>query len=135
MNISFWKAKGSKYLIWILVGILILIMAIPSNTKNRQTTTSNVQGQNSSLEAKLEGVLSATEGVGNVKVMISTKESNSTLFGNENGEETVMGVVVVAQGAGNPVVDARISEVVKALFSIDVHKISIVKMTELEEEE
>lgn len=135
MNISFWKAKGSKYLIWILVGILILIMAIPSNTKNGQTTTSNVQGQNSSLEAKLESVLSATEGVGKVKVMISTKERNSTLFGSENGEETVMGVVVVAQGAGNPVVDARISEVVKALFSIDVHKISIVKMTKLEEEE
>ena len=117
------------------MGILILIVAIPSNTKNYQITTSNVEGQNSSLEAKLERVLSATEGVGKVKVMISTKESNSTLFGSENGEKTVMGVVVVAQGAGNPVVDTRISDVVKALFSIDVHKISIVKMTKLEEEE
>ena len=122
-------------MIWILIGILILIVAIPSNTKNYQTTTSNAKEQNSSLEEKLEGVLSATEGVGKVKVMISTQKGESILFGSENGEEIVMGVVVVAQGAGNPVVDARISEVVKALFSIDVHKISIVKMTELEEEE
>ena len=111
-------------------------MAIPKGMQ-KETIASNSNGkeQNSSLEAKLEYVLSATEGVGRVKVMISTQKGESVLFGSENQQESVMGVVVVAQGAGNPVVDARISEVVKALFSIDVHKISIVKMTELEEEE
>uniref|UniRef100_UPI004055CF83 hypothetical protein n=1 Tax=Agathobacter sp. TaxID=2021311 RepID=UPI004055CF83 len=135
MNISFLKEKGSKYLIWILVGLLILIMAIPTNTQENESVSANVQERNSSMEAQLEYVLSAMEGVGNVRVMITTENTDSALFGNENSQGTVTGVVVVAQGAGNPVVDARISDAVKALFSIDLHKISIVKMTKQEEEE
>ena len=35
---------------------------------------------------------------------------------------------MVAEGAGIPTVNAKISEAVKALFSVDAHKISIVKM-------
>lgn len=135
MNISFWKEKGSKYLVWILVGLLILIMAIPSDTQENENISQMIQQENESVEAQLEYVLSAMEGVGNVKVMISTEHTQSTLFGSENQQGNVTGVVVVAQGAGNPVVDARISDAIKALFSIDVHKISIVKMTNQEEEE
>lgn len=135
MNISFWKEKGSKYLVWILVGLLILIMAIPSDTQENENISQMIQQENESVEAQLEYVLSAMEGVGNVKVMISTEHTQSTLFGTENQQGNVTGVVVVAQGAGNPVVDARISDAIKALFSIDVHKISIVKMTNQEEEE
>lgn len=134
MNISFWKEKGSKYLIWILVGLLILVMAIPSSEQEKKSISETKQTQTASLEAQLEYVLSAMEGVGKVKVMIATEHTQATLFGSENGEGTVVGVVVVAQGAGNPVVDARISEAIKALFSIDVHKISIVKMTNQEDE-
>lgn len=134
MNISFLKEKGSKYLIWIAVGLLILVMAIPTGASEQETFSKTKQEQTASLEAQLEYVLSAMEGVGSVKVMISTEHTKETLFGTENSEERVTGVVVVAQGAGNPVVDARISDAIKALFSIDVHKISIVKMTKQEDE-
>lgn len=117
------------------MGLLILIMAIPSDTQENENISQMIQQENESVEAQLEYVLSAMEGVGNVKVMISTEHTQSTLFGTENQQGNVTGVVVVAQGAGNPVVDARISDAIKALFSIDVHKISIVKMTNQEEEE
>ncbi len=43
-------------------------------------------------------------------------------------EPTVEGVVVVAQGAGSAQVRKNITEAVQALFSIEAHKIKVVKM-------
>ena len=123
MNISFWKEKGSKYIVFILIGLLILVMCIPTGTNKSQLLQIDETGNGGELESRLERVLSSMEGVGSVKVMITT----------ETKTEKVCGVVVVAEGAGNAVINARISEAVKALFSIDVHKISIVKMRSQEE--
>lgn len=41
---------------------------------------------------------------------------------------TVEGVLVVAQGAGNVSVKKQIQEAIEALFGLDAHKISIMKM-------
>lgn len=41
---------------------------------------------------------------------------------------SVEGVVVVAEGAGNGVIDKSITEVVQALFDVGIHKIKVVKM-------
>ncbi len=128
MNISFLKEKGNKYLIFILVGILILVVLLPTDsTTIHETNTQEIliEGE---LEGQLKRVLSAMEGVGEVEVMISTEASESSLFDTEKDNQRVCGVVVVAEGAGNAMVNARISEAVKALFSVDAHKISIVKM-------
>ncbi len=133
MNISFWKEKGSKYIVYILAGLLILVMCIPTGTKSTQQRVEESEITTGDLEAKLERVLSAMEGVGEVKVMITTEEGNDSVFDMQVQGQTVCGVVVVAEGAGNATVNARISEAVKALFSIDVHKISIVKMSSQEE--
>ena len=127
MNISFLKEKGSKYIVFILAGLLILVMCIPTGSKTSQLVKEESNTE-SELENQLETVLSAMEGVGEVEVMITTQSNQASLFGNENDSPNVCGVVVVAEGAGVPSVNARISEAVKALFSIDAHKISIVKM-------
>lgn len=118
MNISFLKEKGNKYIVFILIGLLILVMCIPTGTNKSQLLQIDETGNGGELESRLEQVLSSMEGVGNVKVMITT----------ETKTQKVCGVVVVAEGAGSAGINARISEAVKALFSIDVHKISIVKM-------
>lgn len=128
MNISFWKEKGSKYLVFILVGLLILVMCIPTGTKTTSLETNETGAAQGDLQAQLEEVLSAMEGVGKVKVMITMEGETDSVFGASRTEQKVCGVVVVAEGAGSASVNARISDVVKALFSIDVHKISIVKM-------
>ena len=133
MNISFWKEKGNKYIIFILVGLLILVMCIPTGTKTTQLVQEEAEVTDGELEAKLEQVLSAMEGVGDVEVMITTEGGKESAFGTQSVGQKVCGVVVVAEGAGSATVNARISEAVKALFSIDVHKISIVKMRSQEE--
>ena len=127
MNISFWKEKGSKCVVFILVGLLILVMCVPTGT-SLDVIEADEGEAGDTLEAQLIRVLSAMEGVGEVEVMITTESGSDSIFDNASKGEKVCGVVVVAQGAGNATVNARISEAVKALFSIDVHKISIVKM-------
>lgn len=47
----------------------------------------------------------------------------------------IEGVVVVAEGGGNPSVAADISETIKALFPIEAHRIKVVKMCSREESE
>ena len=130
MNISFLKEKGNKYLVYILVGVLVLVVLFPTNSisnveKQTVTQENTTEGD---LEGQLKRVLSAMEGVGTVEVMITTQNTRESLVGDENDSPSVCGVVVVAEGAGVPSVNARISEAVKALFSVDAHKISIVKM-------
>ena len=133
MNISFLKEKKNKYIVFILLGILILVLAIPTNSGTEgigTSTTEAVEGRE--MEQQLARVLSAMEGVGAVEVMITTETTESTLFGESSKSGKVCGVVVVAEGAGNATVESRILEAVKALFSIDAHKISIVKMSSQE---
>ena len=130
LNISFLKEKGNKYVIYILVGVLILVVLFPTNSTSNfdQKNVQQESEEQNDLNRQLECILSAMEGVGEVEFMITTQKNPSSLFGEDKNLPDVCGVVVVAQGAGSPSVDARISEAVKALFSIDVHKISIVKM-------
>ena len=128
MKFSFLKEKGSKYLIWILLGVLLLIMVIPtSGNKTKEVTNLDTVTQGD-MEEGLKRVLMAMEGVGKVEVMITTIPGNQSIFGEEEETALVCGVVVVAQGAGDALVESRILEAVKALFGIDSHKISIVKM-------
>lgn len=134
MNISFLKEKGSKYIVFILLGLLVLVLALPTGHLESSVDKAATQVAESDMESQLARVLSAMEGVGEVEVMITTESLENNLFGTESGTGKVSGVVVVAQGAGNAVIESRISEAVKALFSIDVHKISIVKMRSQEED-
>ncbi len=132
MNISFLKEKGSKYFVFILVGLLVLVLLVPTSSLEENTEYETTDTNQDDLEEKLESVLSAMEGVGKVKVMITTESTSSSLFDSDNQGQKVCGVVVVAEGAGNASVEARILEAVKALFSVDAHKISIVKMSSQE---
>ena len=135
INMSFLKEKGNKYLVFIIIGLLVLVLAIPNGDIGVGETkiTSQTVGQ-SELESQLERVLSVMEGVGEVDVMITVESTGSSLFGESSNTQKVCGVVIVAEGAGNSIVEARISNAVKALFSIDAHKISIVKRAMQEED-
>lgn len=46
----------------------------------------------------------------------------------ETMEPEITGVLVAAQGAGNPVIVNEITQAVKALFGVEVHKIKVMKM-------
>ncbi len=184
--------KKENMVIVVLVGILLLIIAIPVNTRksipenevlkmeesnqnymeNKAEETTNLT-YIENLETRVEDILSSMEGVGNVKVMITLKTSQETIVEkdiptsrsniietdasggnrntnemnsqettvyttNQNGdkipyvikinEPEIEGITVVAQGGDNTVVQKNISEVIQALFHIEIHKIKVVKM-------
>lgn len=184
--------KKENMIVIILIGVLLLVIAIPVNPKkpktedvkqqpediNQSFTDNSVEDNTDqtyveNLESRVEDILSSMEGVGNVKVMITLQSSQETIVEkdmptsrsnisetdgsggnrntnemdiqettvyttNQNGdkipyviktkEPEIEGVTVVAQGGDNAVVQKNISEVIQALFHIELHKIKVVKM-------
>ena len=114
------KRKKIDYIIFLLLGLLLLVIVFPSGKENTKSyeTNSFSQSDTTELEKRLSQTLEKMEGVGKVQVMITIKENS----------KEVEGVLVVAQGAGQPTVCQKISDSVMALFDIEAHKIRIAKM-------
>ena len=113
----------NNLLILALLGVLVLVLAIPTEkkTESKMDFKTNEEAGGEQLEERLERILKHTEGVGEARVMI-------TEAADKENEGTVEGVVVVAQGATDPAVKKKIQDIVIALFPIEAHKIEIVKM-------
>ena len=108
--------KKNQWLILLLVGILLVVIAIP--TKSSSEEKSVVDSKNwsaSETEQRLENILGQMQGIGEVHVMITYKQENE-----------VEGVVVVAGGGEQGVTVQKITEVVRALFDVDSHKIKVI---------
>lgn len=196
--VRFWKEKGwqkmkkSDWAVLGLIGVLLLVLAVPTESHSTKDTlpseetdivkttaeeTDNEQTYVEEMEEKLQRILADMEGVGAVKVMITVEdtgekvvekdekstvstttesdgsggtrtvtegeETQETRYVELSGEQypyikkeklpTVTGVVVVAEGAGNPTVVSNISKAVEALFPVEAHKIMVVKMSSKED--
>lgn len=197
--VRFWKEKGwqkmkkSDWAVLALIGVLLLILAVPTERQSSQNAlpteetetkvtaleeeTNSEQAYVEKMEEKLQQILADMEGVGEVKVMITVEdtgekvvekdekstvstttesdgdggtrtvtegeETQETRYVELSGEQypyikkeklpTVTGVVVVAEGAGNPTVVSNISKAVEALFPVEAHKIMVVKMSSKED--
>ncbi len=95
----------------LLVGILLVVIAIPTGT-----TSNNEEKYASDEEMRLKNILEQMEGTRNVKVMLTFKDRTE-----------VEGVVVITDGAENAMVVKNITDVVQALFDVDSHKIKVMK--------
>lgn len=81
------KLKRSDWLILVLAGILILIIALPTDTeekKQAEEAKENISKENNTMEAskdeierKLEDILEKIDGAGDVKVMITYQDSGT----------------------------------------------------------
>lgn len=112
---SIWKIFHGKWsknhlLIFLLIGILLMVIAIPTGENQMKNE------ENTELERRLEAILGGMEGVGNVNVMITLQK-----------DDAVEGVAIVAEGGDNAVIVRNITEVVQALFHVDSHKIKVIK--------
>ena len=105
-----WKIDKKQSLILLCVGILLVVLAVPT----KQTNISIENGTD--LEIRLENILTQIEECGEVCVMITVDNRNE-----------VQGVAVSAQGGDKPVVVKEITDVVQALFGIEMHKIKVMK--------
>ena len=121
---NIWKKlsenKKNQWIILLLVGILLVVISIPTKTNTKTETGRETSEENeinsTETEQRLENILSQMQGIGKVHVMITYQE-----------ESNVEGVVVVAEGAGNGVIVQKITEVVRALFDVDSHKIKVIE--------
>ena len=81
------KLKRSDWLNLVLAGILILIIALPTDTKEKkqaEKSKENISKENNTMEAskdeierKLEDILEKIDGAGDVKVMITYQDSGT----------------------------------------------------------
>lgn len=121
---NIWKKllenKKNQWLVLLLVGILLVVIAIPTKSDTEKDTSWGTTDENDAnateMEKRLESILSQMQGIGEVHVMITYQE-----------ETQVEGVVVVAEGGGNAVIVQKITEVVRALFDVDSHKIKVIE--------
>lgn len=114
-----------------LIGVLLAVAAMPVSSRQQKKNTAGEQSedmQKSVLEEKLEAFLENTEGVGKVQVILMTdeKKDRQSFYNSETIQVT--GVLISAEGGGNPVVVQNIQEAVMALFQVDAHRIRIMKM-------
>ena len=115
-----------------LLGILLAVAAMPVSSKQQKNISESDQAadaQKSALEKKLEVLLENVDGVGKVQVILMTdrKKRPAESF-NNSGTIQVTGVLISAEGRGDPVVVQNIQQAVMALFQVDAHRIRIMKM-------
>ncbi|HJC64009.1 MAG TPA: stage III sporulation protein AG [Candidatus Blautia merdavium] len=148
--------KKEKLAVILLTGLLLLIVALPVREEDKEEEQTLPQKEQEAgeqdwqekMEARLTKVLEQVEGVGKTEVFLTCegteqkvveKDENSTVYekdakGNQSPYVTtevyprVTGVLVVAQGGGDPVTVQKIQEAVEALFQVEAHKIKVMKM-------
>ncbi len=117
--------KKNRWIILLLVGILLVVIALPTDKKTgiRQDANSLLGSDragsdtySTDTETRLTNLLSQIEGVGDVQVMITYQE-----------DKKVQGIVVLAEGGENAVVVRNITGVVQALFDVNSHKIKVIE--------
>ena len=113
--------KKNQWWLFLLIGILFIVIATPTKKATKEVEENSYSTE---LEERLEELLGNMKNVGKVKVMITSQKSGD-----------VEGVVVLAEGAKDAVVIRNITEVVQALFQVDVHKIKVIeKKIQMQEE-
>ena len=118
-----WKEWG----ILLLLGILLLVAGLPVSRKTNKTIQTQ-STEKTRLESRLEELLSGVEGVGKVEVIIMTGDEGNDNSFSMNGQISVTGVLVSAEGAGSAVVVQDIQKAIMALFQIEANKIRVMKM-------
>jgi stage III sporulation protein AG len=117
------KFGRDKILIILLIGIIMLVISIPTSGTTGVAgsigVTDTSTGDESEIEAKLKRCLSKVKDVGETDVIV-TYESDG---------KTVCGVIIVAKGGDNGTVVTQITEAVEALLGLPAHKIKVLKMS------
>lgn len=135
-----------KMIILAAAGVLILLIMLPDgsgkNTQPEQTQpAASAEGAENDflylqeytdyLENRLLTVLRSVEGIGEMEVMITLKSSEEQIGEKNEVKKTIMpeieGVVIACTGGDSAVVVEEITEAVQALFSVQSHKIKILK--------
>ncbi|AOV07822.1 hypothetical protein [Sporosarcina ureilytica] len=124
--------------------LVLVIMIINSNVWGIGGGKSNIEGDRRE-EAALEQTLMKIEGVGKVAIYYHDKDSAkedplSNYFSlsqtkTEKSSKPIQGILVVAEGGGDPVIQNLLSKTLATVLQLPEHQIVIVEMKNGEETE
>ena len=150
--------KREQWLICGLAGLLLLVIAAPVKQKEQKKTQEEVTVQSqeptddqirqmestgkkqvekdspedtsTSSEKGDSGTERTSQAVttGETTVYEDTGDGGQTPYISSSTYPEIRGVIVVAQGGGNPVIVQQIQEAVMALFHVEAHEIKVLKM-------
>lgn len=127
------KDNISKLFMIVCVGVLLLIVVLPTQRTNTSYKTYNDKEQektekdeSSYYEDRLKRILENTYGTGTMDVMIHMdKRASESMFYNDDREQFIVdGVLVVAQVRDLQAV-SDITFAVCALFDLPAHKVAV----------
>ncbi|MGN0768639.1 MAG: hypothetical protein ACI4M8_04695, partial [Christensenellales bacterium] len=105
-------------IIMLIYGSLTTEKNSAADTKSEPTGGADVKNVSySESEEKLADILSRIDGIGQTKVMISYSDNDA-----------VCGVIVVAEGADNPLAEWKIRHAVQTALKIDYHSVEVYSM-------
>ncbi len=142
--------RKEKLVLVAAVGLFIILLLLPGSETDKgeledteetgivaDTTSSGdetflyLQEYTDYLENRLISVLSDVDSVGEMEVMITLKASEEQIEEKDVSTKTIMpeieGVVISCTGGDSAVVVEEITEAVQALFSVESHKIKVLK--------
>ena len=146
-KIEWSKIKKEYILIALVIGAALMIFAKTDSGATSVLNTGNASGESildfaagssnvseisdylSYMKESMTRCLAQMRGVGKAEVFLTVEGSSDSLYGTEKAP-VIQGVLIVAEGADDPVVVKDITEACEALFSLSVHKIKVVKMKE-----
>jgi len=123
------RLRGIRHLEWIAL-LMALALAVLLLLGNRDAGGGSAELSASPLEARMEAVLSQVQGAGKVRVLLQQKPAAAAVFsgGQTQTADSIDGVVVVAEGAGDARVALELSLAVKALLGVDMERIEVLQM-------
>lgn len=127
----------------VVLALVVLVVVLFSNFSAKSVNeNSNGQSYMEDLEHKIVNVVQKINGVGKVVVAITHDDAAESVFAyDEDGNSIIyvkgqpvivktlppkiLGVVVVAEGANDPIIRMKIQEAVVTLLDIDMSKVQV----------
>lgn len=106
------RLRGARGLEWLLLLVAACVAALALTQSGADTQEAGP----TPLEARLERVLSAVDGAGDVRAMVTERE------------EEIVGVVIVAEGADDVGVRLALLQAARAALNIDMENIEVIGM-------
>lgn len=135
--------KNIEIYVAIILGIVVIAIVFLGNssTKNADKNASS-ESYIAELEHKIVSVIQKIDGVGKVTVAITHDATSESVYAYESGTDNILfakgepvvvkilppkilGVVVVAEGANDPIVRMKINEAVVTLIGVEKDRVQV----------
>ena len=115
-----------------LVGIFFVIISSSSGGDEVENKEITLDEYKELLEAEIESLCSAVDGVGSCRVFITFERGVQDTYKGSNIIESkpprVLGVTVVCRGGDSDAVRSSVTEMICALFDIGYNRVAVLKL-------